>query len=59
MKITMESKDISSSVEVPHDDVCMDEVWDLMKQVCMGYGFHPNTVAEASATPREGGATDG
>ena len=46
MKITMESKDISSSVEVPHDDVCMDEVWDLMKQVCMGYGFHPNTVAE-------------
>jgi len=46
MKVTLESELITATVEVPHSDVCFDEVMELVKQACLGFGFHPKTVDE-------------
>lgn len=52
MKITIESTEpneihnMSVSVSVGYDDVSATQLADLLQQVCLGYGYHPDTVKE-------------
>jgi hypothetical protein len=52
MKITIESTEpnnvhnMATSVWVGHDDVKGEQLVDLLKQVCLGYGYRPDTVRD-------------
>jgi hypothetical protein len=53
MKITIESTDseprysMKASVEVPYDDVLLDEAFELVVQVLEGYGYHYDSIKDA------------
>ena len=49
MKVTIESKCITSTVSVPHDDMGISEMVDLIRQALLGFGFHPTSVSELFA----------
>jgi len=52
MKITIETTDPkhiydkTASVSVGHDDVCADQLVRLLRDVCLGYGYEPDTVEQ-------------
>lgn len=45
-RITIEQYDKKVSIEMEHSDVSMDELFTIIRQLCMAAGYHPNTVDE-------------
>jgi len=45
-RITIEHYDKKVSIEVDHSDVSMDDLWDMLRQITLAVGYHPETVKE-------------
>jgi len=54
MKLTYEAYGHKNSVEVDHEDVDMEEVYQLVQQLLLGAGFHPQTVEDYFGSDVEG-----
>lgn len=46
MRATLEMYNQKSIVEVDHDDVGIEEMGDILKQLLLSIGFHPDNVNE-------------
>ena len=46
MKISYEAHGEKFSIETGHDDVDMEEAYQLIQQLLLSAGFHPDTVKE-------------
>jgi len=44
MKLTFEANNEIVSIETKHDDVCMEDLYQLFQQLALGAGFHPQNV---------------
>ena len=45
-RITIEHWDQKVSVEVDHSEVSIEEVFDMLQQVLLGAGWHPDQVKQ-------------
>jgi len=46
VKVSIESDGLIASVESEDTGVVFEELMDMVKQVCLAVGYHPNTVDE-------------
>ena len=46
MKLSLESYGTKHTIEIDRDDIDMDELFQLLKQLCLCVGYHPENVEE-------------
>jgi hypothetical protein len=46
MKLVIETYGYKYSIETPKEDIDMEEMYDLVQQLILAAGFHPDNVKE-------------